>query len=170
MVFPRLLFCLLLLSEVALSKDPPSVSGLPKSCPVTKPADQSFVPPAPHPVRPSLDQFWFGTERLWTALPVTGTWRGLGHYTPDDPTFRQKLAFWRRGYDPHAHPLPNLKVSGRRIDAAAEPLQSDERANGSWTKNDQFIMTGINFPTTGCWEITGRFDNDELTFVIWVDR
>jgi hypothetical protein len=29
-------------------------------------------------------------------------------------------------------------------------------------------MTGINVATAGCWEITGRYENDELTFVIWV--
>jgi hypothetical protein len=27
-------------------------------------------------------QFWFGTDRLWTALPETGAWIELGHYTP----------------------------------------------------------------------------------------
>jgi hypothetical protein len=29
-------------------------------------------------------------------------------------------------------------------------------------------VTGINFPTIGCWEITGRYENDALTFVVWV--
>ena len=29
-------------------------------------------------------------------------------------------------------------------------------------------MTGINFPTTGCWEITSHFDDDAFTFVVWV--
>jgi hypothetical protein len=29
-------------------------------------------------------------------------------------------------------------------------------------------MTGINFPTVGCWEITGRYESDELTFIVWV--
>jgi hypothetical protein len=36
-----LLLCFLLLSKVALSKDPPSVSGVPKSCAVTKPVPHS---------------------------------------------------------------------------------------------------------------------------------
>jgi hypothetical protein len=31
-------------------------------------------------------------------------------------------------------------------------------------------MTGINFPTTGCWEITGRYESDEVTFVVWVGQ
>ena len=29
-------------------------------------------------------------------------------------------------------------------------------------------MDSLDFPTLGCWEITGRYENDELTFVVWV--
>jgi hypothetical protein len=168
--FTRLLavLCLLSLCAVCLGQNRP-VTGVPSSCPVTKSSDRPFVPPAPHPVRPSVGQFWFGTDRLWTALPLTGTWSGLPHYTPADPTYRQKLFFWRQGYDPHAEPSA-LTVTGRRIDGPAGPLQSDGKGNGSWTQSDQFIVAGINFPTLGCWEITGNFDGDQLTFVVWVAR
>jgi hypothetical protein len=31
-------------------------------------------------------------------------------------------------------------------------------------------MGGISIPTFGCWEITARYRNDELTFVVWVTR
>jgi hypothetical protein len=167
-----LLTCLLpllyLLSSAAVSQDRPRIPAAPNTCSVTKLANQPFVPPPPYPAKPSRGEFWFGTDRLWTALPVNGTWSRLPHYTPGDPTFRQKLAFWRQGYDPHTEPRPNLTVSGRRIDSLAGPLQTDGKGIGSWTKDDQFIGTGINFPTTGCWEITGRYENDELTFVVWV--
>ena len=161
------LLCLLSLSSVALSQNRPSTPVAPNSCLVTKAGDQSFVPPAPYPAKPHGGEFWFGTDRLWTKVPVSGTWR-LGHFTSADPTLRQKLVFWRQGYDAHAEPRPNLIVSGKRIDSAAAPLQTDGKGNGSWTKDDQFIMTGINFPTAGCWEITGRYDNDELTVVVWI--
>jgi len=168
-------FGLLSLSAVAVGQSHPRMPVVPSSCPVTKPSGQTLIPPAPYAAKPSLDQFWFGTDKLWTALPVGGTWSGLPHYTPDDPTYRQKLAFWRQGYDPHREPRPNLTVTGRRIDGPAGPLQTDGKGNGSWTNDDQFIMTGINFPTLGCWEITGHYqsdeldESDELTFVIWVD-
>src|SRR6516225_302757 len=99
------LLCLLSLSSVAPSQDRPRTPIPPDSCAVTKPAERPFVPPAPHPAKPSVGQFWVGTDRLWTALPVSGAWR-LGHYTPSDPTFRQKLPFWRQGYDPQADPPP----------------------------------------------------------------
>jgi hypothetical protein len=59
---------------------------------------------------------------------------------------------------------------GKRLDSLAPPLLSDDASNG-WVKPEQtFMVTGINFPTLGCWEITGRYDNDELTFVVWVAK
>src|SRR5215469_13670263 len=160
--------CLLSLSAMAVGQD----QLVPSSCPVTKPSGQTFLPPAPYAARPSLDQFWFGTDKLWTALPVAGTWWGLPDY--NSPTYSQKLAFWRQGYDPQREPRPNLTVTGRRIDGPAGPLQTDRKGYGSWTNDDQFIMTGIDFPTLGCWEITGHYQSDELaeseelTFVVWV--
>ena len=163
------LLCLLSLSSLSLSQHR-QTPAVPKTCSVTKPANQSFVPPAPYPAKPSRGQFWFGTDRLWTRLPETGAWIGLGHYTPSDPTFRQKLFFWRQGYDAHAETQARLIVSGRRIDAPAQPLQTDGPGNGSWTADDQFLVTGINFPTIGCWEITGRYENDEVTFVVWIGK
>jgi hypothetical protein len=161
------LLCLLFLSSLSLSHVKQEVPTVPETCPVAKPADQPFVPPPPHPAKPGRGYYWFGTERLWTSLPEVGTWR-LGHYSPGDPTFRQKLFFWRQGYDPDTEPSPNLTVGGKRIDAHAGPLLTDGKGIGGSTRDDQFIVTGINFPTAGCWEITGRYENDELTVVIWV--
>ncbi|SRR5216684_3919054 len=164
---------LLSLSQASLAQQPGASNPdrLPDSCPVTKPyQSRLFVPPFPYPAKASLGDFWFGSDRLWTALPVNGTWRGLPHFTPSDPTFRQKLAFGREGYDWHTEPQPRLKVTGKRLDSPAPPLLSD-RANNGWIKPEQtFMVTGINFPTLGCWEITARYQDDELTFVVWVAK
>jgi|SRR5271169_3428789 len=167
--------CSLYLSVLAVAQDNPRMPVVPDSCTVTKSADYSFIPPSPYRAHPSPGNFWFGTDKLWTELPVTGTWSILPDYTPTDQTYyRNKLGFWRQGYDPHIEPRPNLTVTGRRIDGPAPPLQMDGKGNGSWTNDDQFIMTGITFPTLGCWEITGHYENkelnesDQLTFVIWV--
>jgi len=143
---------------------------VPETCPVTKSSDSSFVPPSPYPTKPSKGSFWFGTDHLWTALPVDGTWRGLPHYTPSDPTFRQKLFWWRQGYELRTEPQPKLTVTGRRLDSAAPPLIADRASNG-WVQRDQpFMVIGINFPTLGCWEMKGHYRDDELNFVVWVAR
>jgi hypothetical protein len=141
----------------------------PQTCPVTKPYQASlYVPPYPYLTKAPSGSFWFGTDRLWTALPVNGTWSGLPHYTPSDPTFRQKLFFYRQGYDWRSDPRPKLFIKGKRLDAPAVPLLSDDANNGMVRPDQPFIVTGVNFPTLGCWEVTARYKDDALTFVVWV--
>jgi hypothetical protein len=164
-----LLLCLLLLPQVSVAQSRSRIATVPDTCPVTKSSDHPFVPPLPYSANPSEGSFWYGSDRLWTFLPLNGTWGRLGHYTPDDPTFRQKLFFWRQGYDAHNEPRAKLTVTGKRIDSAAPPLLSDE-SHGGWRGNDSFIVTGINFPTAGCWQITGHYENDEVTFVVWLPK
>src|SRR5512146_457559 len=60
------------------------------TCPITKPPAHPFVPPLPYTFKASPTSFLYGTDDLWTILPIAGSWSGLPHYTPDDPTFRQK--------------------------------------------------------------------------------
>src|ERR1700686_3626009 len=140
------------------------------SCPVPKVPTHLFVPPAPYSVKLDPQSFWFGTERLWTVLRADGVWSGLPHYTPDDPTFRQKLLFWRAGFDAHSEPRPALTITGRRLDGRAPPLASDQ-ANAGWQNPDQpFMLTGINLPTLGCWRITAHYRDQELAFVVRVTQ
>ena len=174
MFLPRLLLLVCLISESQLSLSQQSgiaTPRVPKTCPVMKPYQTSlFVPPSPYPPKAPKGDFWFGSDKLWINLLVDGTWGKLGHYMPSDPTFRQKLFWWRQGYDWHTEPYPRLKVTGRRLDASAAPLLAD-RANNGWQKQDQpFMVIGINFPTFGCWEIKGQYQDDELIFVVWVPR
>jgi len=142
--------------------------NVPETCPVTKPSDPAFVPPSPYPAKPSGGDFWFGSGRLWTVLGTAGTWSGLPHYTPNDPTFRQKLFFWREGYDYRAEPQPKLTITGRRLEGPAPPLLADQ-ASGGW-HDDSFMVTAINIPALGCWEITGHYEDQNLSFVVWVTR
>jgi hypothetical protein len=32
------------------------------------------------------------------------------------------------------------------------------------------MMDSLYFPAPECWEITGRYEDDELTFVVWVAK
>ena len=140
---------------------------VPASCPVTKPAEQPFVPPAPYP---SVGNFWIGTPKLWTNISENGVWRGLPHYTAGDARFRQKLFWWSEGYDWRTENQPELTITGKRLDGEAPPLATDQHANAGWTsdKEHAFMVTGIFIPTAGCWEITGHYKGEELSYVVWV--
>lgn len=166
---PRLLsfVCLLFLSSVSFSQQTTArTSDVSDGCPVTTQNRVApFVPPKPYSQHVGDDSFWFGTDKLWTFLPVDGAWE-LGHYTQNDPTFRQKLFLWRQGYDWHSEPHPNLKVTGRRLDGDADPLLVDRPTNV--TTEPAGMLVGINFPTVGCWEINLHYGDDALTFVVRV--
>jgi hypothetical protein len=132
------------------------------SCPVTKPPNRAFVPPVPYPKAPG-ESFYVGTPKLWVEV-YPGPWRGLPVW-PEG--YRQKIVWWSEGYDAKADPQPQIAISGRRLDSSAPPLVVTG-ANGSWTNID-FIMSGVNFPTKGCWEIGGRFKGAEVKFVVSVE-
>jgi hypothetical protein len=144
----------------------PAVS-VPSTCPVTKPTDRPFVPPAPYP---SEGTFWIGNEQLWTDITADGIWNGLPHYTAEDSRFRQKLFWWHEGYDWRNENPPELKVTGTRLDAPAPLIETDEHANAGWT-NDRvhpFMGVGIFIPTVGCWKIKGDYKGEELSYVVWL--
>jgi len=138
----------------------------PKTCPVTRPPDRRFTPPGPYPrYAPSGEEFWYGTASLWTAVPKTGVWSGLPH-NPEGYT--QKVFWWRTGYSWTAEPEPDLTVTGRRLDASAPPLNVSRATNAFAADIQSAMLVGVDFPTLGCWEITGRYDDAALSFVVWV--
>ena len=139
------------------------------TCPITKPPARPFIQPAPYPQKANPGEFWYGTPKLWTQLRADGTWKGLPHYTPDDPTFRQKLFWWRQGYDVQAEPYPKLKITGKRLDSSAPPVLLADHASNGWQQPEQpFMVVGINLPTLGCWEITGQYQDAQVTYIVWV--
>ena len=165
--------------EAAVSRSPNSSD----SCPVTRPPLMAFIPPSPYPTELPADSFWFGTENLWTELPMDGTWKGLplwsaaeqaenedDSYRPTASAFRNKLVWWHEGYDWRTENQPNLTVTGKRLDAPAPPLTTDEHVNNGWTNDSHhpFIVAGIFIPTLGCWQITENYNGDRLTFVVLV--
>jgi hypothetical protein len=141
----------------------------PPSCPITKPSDPSFVPPAPYP---SDGISWIGTTKLWTFVPADGVWRALPHYTPEDSRYRQKLFWWSEGYDWRTENPPDLTITGQRLDGPSLPLSTDPHANAGWKddRNHPFMVDGIFIPTLGCWKITGHYKGEELSYVVWVTK
>ena len=137
----------------------------PASCPVTKPQQVVFIPPPPNHTYPGLGEFWYGADALWTAIPNNGIWAALPH-NPEGYT--QKVFWWRKGYFWKDEPLPPLFVTGRRLDAPAPPLNVSSATNAFAEDIQSAMLVGVDFPTLGCWKITGCYAQDELSFVVWV--
>jgi hypothetical protein len=123
------------------------------NCPITQyPSDQpNFSPEAP----PVLG--WYGNGRLWAGVVIAyDHWYAGG----------MKVAWYRIT-------TGTLLVEGRRLDAAAGPLKSDVSTGYGFSG---FQSTALDFPTEGCWEVTGKavdaavstVAKEEIRFVVTV--
>jgi glycerophosphoryl diester phosphodiesterase len=144
----------------AMSAPDDDAVATPPSCPVTAPNGEQ--PPAGEHVF-GRGPGGHGNDALWTNL---WTW-GVGairvppdHVNADGSLGGMKWPWWRG--------VPGrLTIEGRRLDAAAPPLRADI-PDGYGDRG--FQVSGLIFPTTGCWEVTGRVGEASLTFVVEVER
>ncbi len=139
----------------------------PKDCPLTVPQEPAFVPPSPYDTLNSFkDYFWFGSNSLWTIIPQNGIWDGL----PFSPSsgYTQKVLWWRDGYVWIEEPEPNLIVTGERLDSSDPPLRASKATNAYASDIGSAMLVGVDIPTAGCWKLTGKYNDVELSFVVWV--
>jgi len=167
------------LEDYRMPTDVPSASSLtqtaqtevaslipPKDCPVTTSANVSFKAPEPFsPIAPWEGIFWYGSEHLWTALNTDGVWSKLPE---NSDGYGQKIMWWSSLYSLKDELEPELVVSGRRLDGEAEPLRFYGATNAMADDIGEAMLTGVEIPTLGCWEITGQYKESEISFVVWV--
>jgi hypothetical protein len=140
-------------------------SSPPADCPITIPQDPPFVPPPPYDQPGFEGEFWYGSNALWTAVPRDGTWRAL----PDNPTgYTQKVFWWREGYSAGEEPEPALTVTTERLDGEAPSVTASKATNASAGDIGSAMLVGVDLPALGCWRITGKYKDAELSFVVWV--
>jgi hypothetical protein len=138
----------------------------PADCPVTTAESASFIAPEPYsPTAPWEGLFWYGTKGLWTALHTDGVWAKLPK-TSDGYT--QKIMWWSDSYVLKDELEPALVVTGQRLDAKAEPLRFYGATNAMADDIGEAMLTGVEFPTLGCWEVSAKYKKSELTFVVWI--
>jgi hypothetical protein len=145
----------------------------PPSCHVTLPSEAGTA--ASSPVRATEIGFGadgrvsaYGTEKLFTFLPTDGIWRGRVPSKLGDFAYENKLP-WFRFYPGFSLKNESLTVTGKRLDGPAPSFTEtfEGMAFADEGKN-AMIMGGISIPVFGCWEITGHYRDDALTFVVWV--
>ena len=138
----------------------------PADCPVTTLENGSFKAPEPFsPDAPWEGLFWYGTEGLWTTLHTDGVWSKLSK-TPDG--YIQKIVWWSDLYSLKDEQQPALVVSGKRLDATSDPLRFYGATNIIEEEAGEAMLTGVEFPTLGCWEVRGEYEKSELIFVVWI--
>lgn len=100
--------------------------------------------------------YWLQGRLTAGVLPDGGTMAAINA----DGSIAAKVGWWRGMSG-------TLVISGRRLDGGAPPLRADV-PEGYGPQG--FQPTGLTFPTTGCWEVTGKVGDAELTFVVTVSK
>jgi hypothetical protein len=138
-------------------------------CLTTLAPNPPFVPPIAYPPDGlAAGTFWYGTDQLWTSLSVDGKWKA-----DDKGKVFEKLVFWRRGFDWRKELKPKLIITGKRLDDDA-PSIAEADANAVFVTDKPGymppgIMTGIDIPTPGCWELTAHYGGHTLSFIVSVE-
>jgi hypothetical protein len=136
-----------------------------------------FVPPAEYPAHVPEGSFWYGADQLWTSLAFDGKWN-MRDNVMHGKGYRTKLTFWSRGFDWHTEAEPKLVVIAKRLDVKA-PSVVVTHANAVFIPSDGRVpsastvapamMTAINIPTAGCWEVTAHYRGHALPFKVSVE-
>ncbi|PWT88610.1 MAG: hypothetical protein C5B54_10355 [Acidobacteria bacterium] len=144
-------------------------SVIPASCPVTTAPEHPFTPPGP--VVLSEGAFWWGTEKLWIELRRSGSWEWLPHKPGHEHQVQpltMKLFWMSVNYDWKKELVPPLKVTGKRLDGTAPPILLLPMSHAISGPNAAMVA-GFYVPAPGCWEITGDYKGDKLSFVVWFE-
>ena len=110
-------------------------------------------------------EFWYGSNALWTAVREKGIWEALPH---NPQGYTQKVFWWRDGYVWTYEPEPELFVTAERLDGPAPLVNASKATNASAGDIGSAMLVGVDFPTLGCWKITGKYGDAELSFVVWL--
>jgi hypothetical protein len=144
-----------LLTACSLTKDAaPQESGPPASCTVTIP--EQAVHPEDSAVQgtPSAGYYYINPDRsIWGSA----WWSDEQKYHLRAGEDGNKMGWFRPAGVP-------LEISGRRLDGQAPIAYADVPC----CYPTRFQATGVYFPTEGCWEVTARAGESQLTFVVWV--
>ncbi|HEX5502145.1 MAG TPA: hypothetical protein VFW96_05955 [Thermomicrobiales bacterium] len=93
--------------------------------------------------RAGAGQFWYGDDALWVVLPADGV------------LWSTKFGWWRTAHG-------QLSITGRRLDGPAPPLDAEIPSGYG---DAGFQVSGLEFPTPGCWAVAGSVAGRELRFV-----
>lgn len=127
-------------------------------CLTTLPPNPLFTPPAQYPTNTGQG-FWYGTNALWVKLPLSH-----GRVTKG---IANKLFVWSQGFHWQTDPKPYLIVTGKRLDGDA-PAIAEAGGTSAYSGAKALMLSGVVFPTEGCWELSIFHAGHVLTFVLSV--
>ena len=169
-------FALVILTASAQQTSAAKIEPIPDACPMVHRPATPFIPSPPlTEVAAELgpSRFLIGTDELFTIIDDPMVWEWHPHPRGYELYLWPMTVKWfwlRVGYDPKTEPYPKIKVTGRRLDGPALPLVNDRPTNALSPKEEEGgeMVTGMYVPTPGCWEVTGEYKGNKVSFVVWV--
>ena len=137
------------------------------SCAVTRPIPV-FVPPSPFlPSPPAYYQSdWFGSAALWTMINHEGEIWKQSSLPHNSEGLTQKTFWWTADWPAGAEPEPAITVVGTRLDGTGT-FASSPGTNAS-ADFGTAMLVGVDFPSPGCWQLTGRYRDAVLSYVVQI--
>lgn len=125
------------------------------SCPLTEPV--WLKPPADSAVlnEPVFEYYLVNEDRsIWASA----WWAESDQYSLHAGDEGNKIGWFRPAG-------AELMITGQRLDGDAPPLEAEVPC----CYPTRFQVSGVYFPTEGCWEIRARAEDKEISFVVWVE-
>lgn len=140
-------------------------SPIPKNCPVTRSTPETrFAPPPPHKAHAPEDPlFWYGSDALYVSITSDGRWRGIA-----SATGTRNKSFWYRKNSEWREEFPyQFKATAKRFDSDG-PMLAFPNVHNAIMGEEVAMLFMLELPR-GCWEVTGNYKSDSLSWVTWVD-
>ena len=148
----------------ASAADNPAVE--PEACAVTRP-NPPFSAPSPYPASPPDSRYaWFGTPELWTMLSLEGE---VWHTADSSLPVGVKMFWWSSIWPGMSQEQePALSIVATRLDGPGV-VTADHATNASaGSLSGEAMLSGIEFPTLGCWQLTATYGDAVLSHIVWL--
>lgn len=139
-------------------------SPIPESCPVTRSTPETRFTPSPpqKAAAPEGPMFLYGSDALYLALPSDGRFTGL-----TSAAGTRNKSFWYRKNQQWREEFPyQFKATAKRFDSDGPMLTF--RVTNAIMGDEVAMLFMLELPR-GCWEVTGNYKSDSLSWVTWVD-
>ena len=132
-------------------------------------ADEPYQCPVTHGSRhkegsPFTGFNWYGTNKLAATAPVDGIW----YTTRPGALISVKLFWWSDVFRIGMESELIVKIKSLygnpvspKISKTTNAYRDSLQLSGPWA-----MLVGIDFAEPGCWQITGRFRDESLVFVV----
>lgn len=110
---------------------------------------------------------WFGSDKLAALIPRDGQWLGMG----EKHNFRNKFWWWHGGYkaDSRSEKFLSLDVENLESGESFTVANATNARTGSDDYQWNSMLFGMEFPSAGCWEITGSHKDQMIVIIVRVD-